>query len=53
MAAPCAVGLAEAWQWTLPGQGSLALAAWPGVTPGVQAPFVIGAPTAWAYQLIE
>jgi 4'-phosphopantetheinyl transferase len=50
MATPCASGQADAWQWTLPGQGSLALAAWPGFSPTVQAPFTLGPATTWTFQ---
>jgi 4'-phosphopantetheinyl transferase len=50
MATPCAPGQADAWQWTLPGQGSLALAAWPGLSPTVQAPFPLGPATPWTFQ---
>lgn len=48
-ARPCAPAEAEAWHWALPEQGSLALAAWPGLAPRVE-----GLPTgtqasAWRY----
>ncbi|KFL37856.1 4'-phosphopantetheinyl transferase family protein [Arenimonas donghaensis] len=40
---------AEAWLWDLPGQGVLALAAWPGARVSVQAAQALRAPSAWCY----
>lgn len=41
---------AEAWLWNLPGQGVLALAAWPGARVGVQAAQALPAPSVWRYE---
>ena len=41
---------AEAWLWDLPGQGVLALAAWPGARVSVQASQALPAPGTWCYE---
>lgn len=41
---------AEAWLWDLPGQGVLALAAWPGARVSVQAAQALPAPGTWCYE---
>lgn len=43
---------AEAWRWDLPGQGVLALAAWPGARVLVQAAQALPAPDGWCYEIL-
>lgn len=41
---------AEAWLWDLPGEGVLALAAWPGARISMQASPALPAPATWRYE---
>lgn len=44
---------AEAFTWPLPGNGALALAAWPGVVPDLEAAAKVGGALGWRYRLAD
>lgn len=47
---PAPAAEAEAFTWPLPGDGALAVAAWPGMVPGLHAAATVGAARGWRYR---